>query len=886
MDYQKFLAGLPELYSDWGKESVQTRSTHFQQALTQIKGMTTANVMQLLNWAVACMEDHEIYCEVGTYRGSTLIGAMLNQSGRIAYAVDNFSEFDAKGENLAQLETNLATFNLQHQVVFHNQDFEEFLQDCNQKVGVYFYDGAHDYRSQLMGLLLARPLLADGAVIVIDDSNSPTVKQGIWDFIAAHPNCEPLLELTTPIARHPSFWNGIQVLGWNISETDRSNRKLPRYPIVLQSIYELHVLESKYTDAKNFLAQGQLVFTIALAEQCLLINPHFMPVHEVLGQAFQAQGELDRAIAAYNRAVELNPQSVSVATYNQLGIALAAQGKFDRAITAFRQALDIQPDYIDAHYNLGIALAETGELDAAIECFQTTINYQPDYINAWLNLAALQSQQSRLEEASDCYEQVMELQPEDAEIAYLLAVTLRQQGRLEESIEIYRKVAELRLAYANSNYDPSLVLNEANAIDRAFEYHQRSLEIEAEFADVYVELGHQLLQQELFEPAIEAYQTAIEIYPDCAEAFLNLGGIAYKRDQFNESIDYFQTAIEIQPDYVEAYCNLGNAVAQQYQFEEAIACYEKALALQPDLPDIRKRLSRIYVRMVPRWHFAMMNDEYRNDCYDRALKKVVQSESDVLDIGSGSGLLAMMAARAGAKHVTTCEKVKPVADMARQIVARNGFADRISVINKMSSELEIGIDMTSKADILVSEIFDVGLLAEGAIPAFKHARQHLLQPNAKILPQSATVYAVLVESQRLYDEDRVAIASGFDVSQFNTFSSTPTYLQNYLNAFPYRLLSEVFEVFSFDFYQDIRSQQTEIKIDIVNNGKVHAFVFWFRLWLDDEIFIDTGAQSQETCWMQAIQLLDAPVSVTQGDIIKSIAKHDCSYISFELIADS
>jgi len=164
------------------------------------------------------------------------------------------------------------------------------------------------------------------------------------------------------------------------------------------------------------------------------------------------------------------------------------------------------------------------------------------------------------------------------------------------------------LAYANSNYDPSLVLNEANAIDRAFEYHQRSLEIEAEFADVYVELGHQLLQQELFEPAIEAYQTAIEIYPDCAEAFLNLGGIAYKRDQFNESIDYFQTAIEIQPDYVEAYCNLGNAVAQQYQFEEAIACYEKALALQPDLPDIRKRLSRIYVRMVPRWHFAMMND--------------------------------------------------------------------------------------------------------------------------------------------------------------------------------------------------------------------------------------------------------------------------------------
>ena len=49
--------------------------------------------------------------------------------------------------------------------------------------------------------------------------------------------------------------------------------------------------------------------------------------------------------------------------------------------------------------------------------------------------------------------------------------------------------------------------------------------------------------------------------------------------------------------------------------------------------------------------------------------------------------------------------------------------------------------MTSKADILVSEIFDVGLLAEGAIPAFKHARQHLLQPNAKILPQSTPFWS-------------------------------------------------------------------------------------------------------------------------------------------------
>jgi len=81
--------------------------------------------MQLLNFAVECMESDEIYCEIGTYRGSTLIGALLNHPERMAYAVDNFSEFDTFGVNLDKLTDNLSNFGLQERY-FCNQDFEEF----------------------------------------------------------------------------------------------------------------------------------------------------------------------------------------------------------------------------------------------------------------------------------------------------------------------------------------------------------------------------------------------------------------------------------------------------------------------------------------------------------------------------------------------------------------------------------------------------------------------------------------------------------------------------------------------------------------------------------------------------------------------------------------
>lgn len=224
MDYQRFIQQLPALYDNWGTAAVQPKALAFQGILQCIQGMTTANVLQLLNFAVACMEPNEVYCEVGCFQGSTLTGALLNHPDRMAYAIDNFSEFDFAHENQAKLMQNLAAFGLDEQVFFCNQDFEAFFAnlrslDTTDRIGVYLYDGAHDYRSQLMGLLLAKPFLADRALIIVDDSNWDPVQQANWDFIAAHPQCSLLLDLPTPGNGHPTFWNGLQILSWDAQTT-------------------------------------------------------------------------------------------------------------------------------------------------------------------------------------------------------------------------------------------------------------------------------------------------------------------------------------------------------------------------------------------------------------------------------------------------------------------------------------------------------------------------------------------------------------------------------------------------------------------------------------------------------------------------------------------
>jgi len=88
----------------------------------------------------------------------------------------------------------------------------------DNKIGVYFFDGAHDYRSQLMGLLFAIPFLSDQALIIVDDTNFISAKQANYYFLALNSSSELILDLPTPRNFHPTFWNGIQVFSFDRSK--------------------------------------------------------------------------------------------------------------------------------------------------------------------------------------------------------------------------------------------------------------------------------------------------------------------------------------------------------------------------------------------------------------------------------------------------------------------------------------------------------------------------------------------------------------------------------------------------------------------------------------------------------------------------------------------
>ncbi len=172
-------------------------------------------------------DDNICYLEVGVFQGLTLLSVANSCSSSSCYGIDNFAFFDPGSKNLGIVQDRINKLKLSNAHII-NQDYEDALENLhrhigNKKVGVYFIDGPHDYRSQLMCLELILPYLHEEAVIVIDDCNYRHVRQANRDFLITHPGfklvfesyakCHPcnMTAAEEKVARE-NWWDGVNII--------------------------------------------------------------------------------------------------------------------------------------------------------------------------------------------------------------------------------------------------------------------------------------------------------------------------------------------------------------------------------------------------------------------------------------------------------------------------------------------------------------------------------------------------------------------------------------------------------------------------------------------------------------------------------------------------
>jgi hypothetical protein len=243
-----------------------------------------------------------------------------------------FSEFDDSHENLERLTDSLSKFNIEEQVFFCNQDFEDFFCELQQigldeKIGVYFYDASYNYRSQLLALLLVKPFLADKALIVLSNANSAQVQQAASDFIATNPQCQLVLDLQTRKLFDEKFWNGISIFTWDKHRINndpayiqyRSHNKF-----VLESLRETE-LRQKESVSNLFREAGILTHGHRYTEaeqkfKTILLMKHKCGGLAAVGNYLLPDGKISRSNDTLTKSLESDPSQAAL--HSSFGLVL------------------------------------------------------------------------------------------------------------------------------------------------------------------------------------------------------------------------------------------------------------------------------------------------------------------------------------------------------------------------------------------------------------------------------------------------------------------------------------------------------------------------------------------------------------------------------------
>lgn len=321
---------------------------------------------------------------------------------------------------------------------------------------------------------------------------------------------------------------------------------------------------------------------------------------------------------------------------------------------------------------------------------------------------------------------------------------------------------------------------------------------------------------------------------------------------------------------------IGSALVDNGQGDKAVAIVQQALAERPDDDFLREAAELILTRGIPSFHRPMLADEARNDAYARAIARAASGRM-VLDIGTGSGLLAMLAARAGARRVVACEANPALAATAREIVAANGLESVVEIVGRHSTKLEVDPDLGGPADLVITEIFGNDLVGEGALAAIADALGRLASDEAQIIPARAVVRIALASLDSA-PRPRPAIVRGLDLSLFGRHSKRSFTVNTNNRALALR--SAAGDLFRFDFRasQTLAAGRSSVALQSFG-GRVDGIVQWLRLDLDRQTQFENAPGSDVAShWAAIFSPFTKSRDTAAGEEIRACGWHDQQHL--------
>lgn len=367
-------------------------------------------------------------------------------------------------------------------------------------------------------------------------------------------------------------------------------------------------------------------------------------------------------------------------------------------------------------------------------------------------------------------------------------------------------------------------------------------------------------------------------------------------------------------------------------FENELYPTQQSSSIARSIARRLRHFSAPTINNVNDWHFAMMNDRGRNTAFQNAVARAAarRAPQTVLEIGTGSGLLAMVAARLPQiSHVFTIEANPDLAKLARKIVDLNRLSAKITVVPAVSTQVTVhtagenkanenkgGAQLSGtipgqqpgpwvqadmhhqprhstiphKAQLLVAETIGTLLLSESQLDYVQDARARLCTEEVIIIPGGGRQYLTLFESPLFDQVTRASSWDGLDLSPMNSIREPFKMIFSKIWGFPLSQLRDLREmtaplqVLDINFYNTSYSKlpaKRVFHLPVIHTGFIHGAFSHFELFEDGPCTLpmlsthpERASFQQEMAWGTAVcaigleEALSQPLSVKKGQIVE------------------
>lgn len=263
-------------------------------------------------------------------------------------------------------------------------------------------------------------------------------------------------------------------------------------------------------------------------------------------------------------------------------------------------------------------------------------------------------------------------------------------------------------------------------------------------------------------------------------------------------------------------------------------------------------------------HNLMLLDSIRTRTYAKAIKVNIKKGDVVVDVGTGTGILALLAVKAGAKKVYAIEPTE-IIGVARNIARDNGLENKIQFMNCRAEEAEI----PEKVDCVLSEWMGVFGIQDNMLPSVISIRDRYLKTEGKILPDKVSLHLALVSSERIYHETVGKWRKSFQGLDYNHFADRNANDTHLITARPGELASNPIILKELDIKNGkIQRQYNEnVKLVVKKGKRCHGVLGWFNAGFPKNITLDTSPYKPVTHWQQLFFPFKNPINPEEHEKI-------------------